>query len=112
PRRGGGDGGGSNPWSSSMPDFSITTWGCAPAETARAVLGCGGVGVGTAIARGGAGVSDVARASSACATGVFRCLGVSSFSARSDFPAFFVLSDVFFPLDFLFAVLGFGVGVR
>ena len=24
-RRGGGDGGGSNPWSSSIPDFSITT---------------------------------------------------------------------------------------
>ena len=95
-----------------MPDFSITTWGCAPPETARAVLGCGeGVGVGTAIARGGAGVSDVARASSACAAGVFRGLGVSSFSADFDFPAFLVLSEVFFPLDFLFAVLGFGVGV-
>ena len=83
-----------------MPDFSITTCGCPPAEAARAILGWGeGTGVGTAIALGGgAGVSDVPRAASTCASGVFRGLGVSSFCADFDFPVFF-------------AVFGFGVGV-
>jgi hypothetical protein len=96
-----------------MPDFSITTWACPPAGTARAGLVCGeGAGVGTAIARGGdAAVSDAARSSSSCGAGVFRGLGVSSFRAAFDFELFFVLSDVFFAPDFFFAVFGFGVGV-
>ena len=85
-----------------MPDFSIVTWACPPAGAARAGFGCGeAVGVGTAIARGGGGVvSDAARSSSTCGVGVFRGLGVSSFSA--DF-------DLFFSPDFF--VFGFGVGV-
>ena len=89
-----------------MPDFSITTWGGAPAGSARAGFGCGeGVGVGTAIARGGGGViSDAARASSICGAGVFRGFGVSSFCADFDFA-------LFFAPDFFFAVFGFGVGV-
>ena len=72
----------------------------------RAALVCGeGVGVGTAIARGGgAPGSDAARSSSTCGAGVFRGLGVSSFSAAFDFALSFVL-------DFFFAVFGFGVGV-
>ena len=89
-----------------MPDFSITTWACPPGGTARAGFSGGeGVGVGTAIARGGGGVvSDAARASSTCGAGVFRGLGVSSFFAGVDFA-------LFFALDFFFAVFGFGVGV-
>src|SRR4030095_12495743 len=112
PRRGGGDGGGSNPWSSSMPDFSITTCACPPAASARSALGCGeGVGLGSAIARGGGpGVADPPRASSTCGAGVFRGSGVSSFCADFDFELFFVLSNVFFALDFFFALFGFGVG--
>ena len=96
-----------------MPDFSITTWACPPAETARAGLVCSeGAGVGTAIARGaGVALSDATRASSSCGAGVFRGLGVSSFCADFDFALFFVLSDVFFASDFFFAVFGFGVGV-
>ena len=96
-----------------MPDFSITTWACAPAETARAgLVGAEGAGVGTAIARaGGAAVSEAVRASSTCGAGVFCGLGVSSFRADFDFALFFVLSDVFCVPDFFFAVFGFGVGV-
>lgn len=72
----------------------------------RVGFGCGeGAGVGTAIARaGGAAGSDPARSSSTCGAGVFRGLGVSSFSADFDFALFFVL-------DFFFEVFGFGVGV-
>ena len=68
----------------------------------RAALVCGeGVGVGTAIARGGgAPGSDAARTSSTCGVGVFRGLGVSSFRADFDFAP-----------DFFFVVFGFGVGV-
>src|SRR5262249_39278799 len=112
PRRGGGDGGGSNPWSSSMPDFSITTGACPPAETARAGFGCGeGAGVGTAIARGGGGAgSDATPASTTCGRAVLRGLGVSSVCADFYFAFFFVFSDVFFGPDFFFAVFGFGVG--
>ena len=103
PRRGGADGAGSNPWSSSMPDFSIVTWGCPPAGTARAGFGCGeGVGVATARARGnGVSVSGVARVSSTCGAGVFRGFGVSSCCADFDF--------ALFAPDFF--VFGFGVGV-
>ena len=87
-----------------MPDFSITTWGWPPVETGRVAFSCGeGVGVGTAIARGGGGVvSDAARSSSTCGAGVFRGLGVSSFCTDFDFA-------LFFSPDFL--VFGFGVGV-
>jgi len=90
-----------------MPDFSITTCACP-----RAALGCGeGVGVGTAIARGGsAAVSEAALASSTCGAGVFRGLGVSTFCADFDFELFFVLSNVLFALDLFFALFGFGVG--
>jgi len=106
PRRGGGDGGGSNPWSSSIPDFSITTRAWPPAEPARAGLGCGeGAGVGTASARRGVAVgSYAARSSSTCGVGVFRGLGVSSLCADFDFA-------LFFASDFFLAVFGFGVGV-
>ena len=79
----------------------------------RVVLGCGeGTGVVTAIARGGVGVSDSARASSTCGVGVFRGLGVSSFTADFEFALFVVLLDVFFAPDLFFTVFGFGVGVR
>jgi hypothetical protein len=96
-----------------MPDFSITTCACPPAASARAALGCGeGVGVGTAIARGGsAGVSEATLASSTCGAGVFRGLGVSTFCADFDFELFSVLSTVLFALDVFFALFGFGVGV-
>ena len=96
-----------------MPDFSITTWACPPAETVRAGFGCGeGAGVGTAIARGGgAASSEAARSSSTCGAGVFRGLGVSSFCADFDCVLLFDLSDVFFAPDFFFAVFGLGVGV-
>ena len=80
---------------------------------ARAGLGCrDGAGVGTAIARaGGAEVSDAACAFSTCGAGVFLGLGVSSSRADFDFALFVVLSDIFFALDFFFAVFGFGVGM-
>jgi hypothetical protein len=96
-----------------MPDFSITTCACPPAASARAALDCGeGVGVGTAIARGGsAGVSEATLASSTCGAGVFRGLGVSTFCADFDFELFSVLSTVVFALDLFFAPFGFGVGV-
>ena len=95
-----------------MPDFSITTCARPPAASARTALGSGeGVGVGTAIARGGsAGVSEAALASSACDAGVFRGLGVSTFCADFDFELFSVLSTVVFALDLFFALF-FGVGV-
>jgi hypothetical protein len=55
--------------------------------------------------------SDAACAFSTCGVGVFRGLGVSSSLADFDLSLFVVLPDVFFVLDFFFAVFGFGVGV-
>jgi hypothetical protein len=59
----------------------------------------------------GAGVarSDTVARSSVAGGGVFSGLGVSSFRADLDFPAFFVLREA--SLDFFFADFGFGVGV-
>jgi hypothetical protein len=113
PRGGGGDGGGSKPWSSSTPDFSITTCARSPAGTGRAAFDWGaGVGVGTATARGGGVELSVdAPRSSARAAGVFCGFGVSSSSrACFAFSAFFDLRAVCFPGDF-FAAFGLGVGV-
>jgi len=112
--RGGGDGGGSKPWSSSIPDFSTTTWARSPAGTARGTLGCAeAAGVGTASARGGGGeLSSDTPPSSTRGVGVFAGFGVSSsFRASLDFPVFLVLRAVSFSWDFFFADFGLGVGV-
>ena len=114
PRRGGADGGGSKPWSSSTPDFSITTCARSPAGTGRAAFDWGaGVGVGAATARGGGvELSVEAPRSSARAAGVFCGFGVSSSRACFAFSGFFELCPVCFPGDFFFfAVFGLGVGV-
>jgi len=112
--RGGGDGGGSNPWSSSTPDFSITTCARSPAGRGRAIFGWGaGVGVGTATARSGEGeTSDDAPRSSARGGGVFAGFGVS-FSSRASLAFPFVLDfpAVSFSRDFFLAAFGLGVGV-
>jgi hypothetical protein len=110
--RGGGDGGGSKPWSSSIPDFSTKTWARSPAGTARETFGVGhGAGVGTAIARGGGEVSDDAvRSASSRGVGVFGGLGVSS-SLPASLVAFLLLRAVSFVRDFFFADFGLGVGV-
>ena len=114
PLRGGGDGGGSNPWSSSIPDFSITTCARSLPETGRALLDWAtGVGDGTAAARAGGGeVSDVVALFPTPGAGVFAGLGVFS-CCRADFdPAvFLVLPVVSFSGDFFFALFGFGVAV-
>ena len=115
PLRGGGEGGGSRPCSSSTPDFSITT--CARSSTgpARGIWGCGdAVGAGTATACGGGevGLTDRAVVSSGGGGGVFSGFGVSS-SFAVPFPfAVFVCSEVssFFRFFFL-ADFGFGVGL-
>jgi hypothetical protein len=112
--RGGGDGGGSKPWSSSMPDFSITTWARSPAGRARGTFDCGeAAGVGTATARGGGG--ELSSDTPPCSTrgvGVFAGFGVSSsFRASLDFPVFLILRAVSFSRDFFFADFGLGVGV-
>jgi len=115
PRRGGGDGGGSKPWSSSTPDFSITTCARSPAGTGRTAFDCGaGVGVGRATARGGGVELSVdAPRSSTRAAGVFCGLGVSSSSrACFDFSVFFDFRAASFSEDFFFfAAFGLGVGV-
>jgi len=69
--------------------------------------------VGAAIARAGEiALSDGASRSSTRGEGVLRGFGVSSsFGAAFDFAVFSVLPDVSLAPDFLFAVLGFGVGV-
>ncbi len=47
-----------------------------------------------------------------CGRGVFGAFGVSSsFCADFDFAVFFVLPEVSFARDFLFAAFGLGVGV-
>jgi len=112
--RGGGDGGGSNPWSSSTPDFSITTCARSPGGRGRAIFGWGaGVGVGTATARSGEGeTSDDAPRSSARGAGVFAGFGVSSSSRASlVFPLVLDFPAVSFPRDFFLAAFGLGVGV-
>ena len=112
--RGGGDGGGSNPWSSSTPDFSITTCARSPAGRGRAIFGWGaGVGVGTATARSGEGeTSDDAPRSSARGAGVFAGFGVSSSSRASlAFPLVLDFPAVSFSRDFFLAAFGLGVGV-
>ena len=112
--RGGGDGGGSKPWSSSIPDFSIRTWARSPAGRARGTFDCGeGAGVGTATARGGGGeLSGDTPPSSARGPGVFAGFGVScSFRTSLDFPVFLVSRAVSFSRDFFFADFGLGVGV-
>jgi hypothetical protein len=112
--RGGGDGGGSNPWSSSTPDFSITTCARSPAGRGRAIFGWGaGVGVGTATARSGEGeTSDDAPRSSARSAGVFAGFGVSSSSRASlVFPLVLDFPAVSFSRDFFLAAFGLGVGV-
>ena len=113
PLRGGGDGAGSNPWSSSIPDFSITTCARSLPETGRALFDWDtGVGDGTAAARAGGGEgSDVVPLSATPGAGVF---GFGVFSCcRADFdPAvFLVLPVVSFSGDFFFALFGFGVAV-
>jgi hypothetical protein len=110
--RGGGDGGGSKPWSSSIPDFSITTWARSPVGRARGTFGCGeGAGVGTATARGGGGgVSSDTPPASTRGFGVFAGFGVSS-SLRASLVVFLVLRAVSFSRDFFFADFGLGVGV-
>ena len=114
PRRGGGEGGGSKPWSSSTPDFSITTCARSPPGTGRPAFDWGaGIGVGAATARGG-GVElslDASR-SSARDTGVFCGFGVSSSSrACFAFSDFFDFRAVSFSDDFFFDAFGLGVGV-
>jgi hypothetical protein len=112
--RGGGDGGGSNPWSSSTLDFSITTCARSPAGRERAIFGWGAVvGVGTATARGGEGeTSDDAPRSSARGAGVFAGFGVSSSSRASlGFPFVLDFPAVSFSRDFFLAAFGLGVGV-
>lgn len=118
--RGGGDGGGSKACSSSIPDFSITTWARCSAETARGILslaepfgvGVGqGAGVGAVTVRGGAGVGfsgAAACSSSARGVGDFLGLGVSS-SVRASLVVFPFLRAV--SLDFFFVDFGLGVGV-
>ena len=110
--RAGGDGGGSKPWSSSIPDFSTTTWPRSPAGTARGTFGVGqDAGVGTATARGGGKLS--CDASSGRGVGVFRGFGVSSSPpADLDFPAFLLLCAVSFVRDFFDFGLGVGVWCR
>ena len=115
PRRGGGDGGGSKPWSSSTPDFSITTCARSPAGTPRPAFDWGaGVGVGTATARGGGVELSVdASRSSVRVAGVFCGFGASSSSrACFAFSAFFDFRAASFSEDFFFAAaFGLGVGV-
>jgi hypothetical protein len=113
--RGGGGGGGSKPWSSSIPDFSITTCARSSAGAARGAFARGDTaGVGTATARGGGGVesSDGSAAFSGGGVGVFSGFGVSFSSlvvfAFADFLPF---DDAFFFCDFFFAPFGFGVGL-
>ena len=110
--RGGGDGGGSKPWSSSTPDFSTTTWVRSPAGRARGTFGCGeGAGVATAAARGGGGeLSGDPLPSSARGVGVFAGFGVSS-SRGAGLVVFLFLRPVCFSRDFFFADFGLGVGV-
>ena len=115
PRRGGGDGGGSKPWSSSTPDFSITTCARSPAGTPRPAFDWGaGVGVGKATARGGGVELSVdASRSSVRVAGVFCGFGASSSSrACFAFSAFFDFRAASFSEDFFFfAAFGPGVGV-
>jgi len=115
PLRGGGDGGGSRPCSSSTPDFSITT--CARSSTgpARGILDCGdavGVGAATACGGGGVGLSDRAVFSSGGGVGVFSGFGVSSsFAVPFPFAAFLCSEGSFFFRVLFFADFGFGVGL-
>lgn len=109
--RGGGDGGGSNPWSSSTPDFSITTCARSPAGRGRVIFGWGAeVGVGRATARSG---EDETSGDGPCSgAGVFAGLGVSSSSRASlAFPPVLDFPVVCFSRDFFFAAFGLGVGV-
>jgi hypothetical protein len=113
--RGGGGGGGSKPWSSSIPDFSITTCARSSAGAARGTFARGDTaGVGTATARGGGGVesSDGSPAFSGGSVGLFSGFGVSfSFLVAFAFEAFLPFDDAFFFCDFFFAPFGFGVGL-
>ena len=115
PLRGGGDGAGSRPCSSSTPDFSITT--CARSSTgpARGILDCGdavGVGTATACGDGGIGLSDRAVFSSGGGVGVFSGFGVSSsFAVPFPFAAFLCSEGSFCFRVFFFADFGFGVGL-
>ena len=108
--RGGDDGGGSKSWSSSIPDFSITTWARCSAGTVRGILGVGhGAGVGTATARSGGGVGfsgATACSSSARGVGVSLGFGVSS-SVGASLVFFLVLCAVSFSRGFF----DFGLGV-
>jgi hypothetical protein len=115
PLRGGADGGGSRPCSSSTPDFSITT--CARSSTgpARGILDGGdavGVGTATACGGGGVGLTDRAVVSSGGGVGVFSGFGVSSsFEVPFPFAAFLCSEGSFFFRVFFFADFGFGVGL-
>jgi hypothetical protein len=97
-----------------MPDFSITTCARSSAGAARGTFARGDTsGVGTAIARGGAGVdsSDGAGDFSEGGVGVFSGSGVSfSFLVAFAFAAFLPPDDALFFCDF-FLTFRFGVGV-
>jgi hypothetical protein len=114
--RGGGGGGGSKPWSSSIPDFSITTCARSSAGAARGTFARGDASaVGAATARGGGEVesSDGSAAFSGGGVGVFSGFGVSFSSlAAFAFEVFLPFDDAFSFCDFFLAPFGFGVGLE